>query len=380
MDLPLYSPNGPSPQAAQGVAAQAGPVSAHQQSILSSHERCLAFGLNPTDEVDLRRLDSTGLRELQQRNAQLCAQALPVMEMLYEQLAHSQSMVVLTDSAGTILHALGDDGFLQRAQRVALMPGAQWAEAEKGTNAVGTALMTETATLVHGQEHFLRSMQFLTCSAAPIFDHKGGLLGVLDVSGDRRSYHPHTLALAGMSARLIESQCFAERFRERLRWHFHPNAALVGTLQEGVLALDEGGRIEGFNRRALNWLGLPAAQLRRHNLLSLFDLDLDRLIDQRDALHRVQARDGQLLYGKLLGPRPRLRSPALLEPESSASAALSEALLPPGAAPTPTTLRETEAQAIEAAVRAAGGNLSLAARQLGIGRSTLYRKLRELQA
>jgi transcriptional regulator of acetoin/glycerol metabolism len=34
--------------------------------------------------------------------------------------------------------------------------------------------------------------------------------------------------------------------------------------------------------------------------------------------------------------------------------------------------------AIAAAVEAAGGNLSAAARQLGIGRSTLYRKLRAL--
>src|SRR5690606_760400 len=144
----------------------------------------------------------------------------------------------LTDSQGTVLHVLGDAGFLDRAQRVALVPGAVWSEASKGTNAVGTTLMNEDATLVHGAEHYLRANHFLTCSAAPIFDHTGSMIGVIDVSGEQRSYHPHTLALARMSARLIENQWFADRFRHRLKLHVHAQPAGLGTVQEGVVALD----------------------------------------------------------------------------------------------------------------------------------------------
>lgn len=40
------------------------------------------------------------------------------------------------------------------------------------------------------------------------------------------------------------------------------------------------------------------------------------------------------------------------------------------------SLEAIEARAVEAAVEAAGGNLSAAARSLGIARSTLYRRLR----
>ncbi|MDT8998758.1 helix-turn-helix domain-containing protein [Paucibacter sp. APW11] len=404
MDLPLYSHSSASGHPS-GLPVQGQLPSAHQQLILSSHQRCQAFGLNPADEADLHRLDGAALQDLQQRNARLCAQALPVMDMLYEQLAHAQSMVVLADAAGTILHALGDNGFLQRAQRVALAPGAHWAEADKGTNAVGTALMTELPTLVHGSEHYLRSMQFLTCSAAPIFDHKGGLLGVIDVSGDRRSYHPHTLALAAMSARLIENQCFAERFRHSPRWHFHGSSAGLDTLQEGVLALDAEGRIQGVNRRAQELLGLSAAQLRRHTLESLLGQGLGQLMAAGGAIDNpvcvelpeplLQTSRHTRFFGKLQAGNQALRV-AALAPQASGNAAPSIMLAPqpesspaqPKAEPVdpealglklaaqPTTLRQTEAQAIEAAVQAAGGNLSLAARQLGIGRSTLYRKLR----
>ena len=46
------------------------------------------------------------------------------------------------------------------------------------------------------------------------------------------------------------------------------------------------------------------------------------------------------------------------------------------AAPRAATLREREIAAITEAVAAAGGNMARAARTLGIGRSTLYRKWR----
>jgi transcriptional regulator of acetoin/glycerol metabolism len=372
--------------------------SAHAQHIASSHERCLAFGLSREGAPDLRRLSPGGLQELQQRNARLCAQALPVMDMLYEQLMHAQSMVLLTDASGTVLHALGDPGFLDRASQVALAPGALWAEADKGTNAVGTALMTETTTLVHGQEHFLRAMQFLTCSAAPIFDHKGALLGVIDVSGERRSYHPHTLALASMSARLIEGQWFADRFRHSTRLHFHSSAMGLGTLHEGQLALDEDGRVLGANRRALDLLGLTAMALRRENLGSLFGCSLGQLVQGGVELRLPQQRGGEPLHAKLslsqadLGQQRRESRQEIMTMDA-------EPLMPmPAAVPLPAqtppaasqgsgsnsngagishNLRRTEMQAIAAAVQAAAGNLSEAARQLGIGRSTLYRKLKE---
>ena len=139
---------------------------------------------------------------IRDRHRRLYQQAAPVMEMLFEQIVSTHSMVVLTDPQGTILHAVGDNGFLEKAQRVALAPGVNWSEASKGTNAIGTALFNEAPTLVHGSEHFVHANHFLTCSAAPILDHAGQLLGVLDVTGDQQSYHPHTLALVSMSARM----------------------------------------------------------------------------------------------------------------------------------------------------------------------------------
>lgn len=391
---------------------------AHAHVVADSHERCRALGLRAEQLPDLTLLERADLRIAQERNRRLCEQAMPVLELLWEQLAHTHSIVGLTDSQGTVLHVLGDAGFLDRAQRVALVPGAVWSEASKGTNAVGTALMNEDATLVHGAEHYLRANHFLTCSAAPIFDHTGSMIGVIDVSGEQRSYHPHTLALARMSARLIENQWFADRFRHRLKLHVHAQPAGLGTVQEGVIALDADGRILGANRCALELLGRNAVTLRHESVEMIFGVSLARMIDHarlagdapmalalvppsrggaawrpaaaplaaagearagaasamRDLAAAVSAT--RVLYVKVSLDAPALvHAPVPVQGLGSVETpapAVPVAAAPPQAA----TLRERELAAIAEAVAAAGGNMARAARMLGIGRSTLYRKWR----
>jgi len=251
----------------------------HARVIVNSHERSRAFGLREFEGPDLSLMSRAELHLAQERNHRLCEQAQPVMEMLWEQIAHTESMVVLTDAQGTVLHALGDADFLDRAHRVALAPGAVWSEAAKGTNAVGTALIEEQPTVVHAREHFLCSNHFLTCSASPIFDPAGSVLGVIDVSGDQRSYHPHTLALARMSARVIENQWFADRFRGALKLHLHAAPQGLGTLQEGVVAIGRDGCILGANRCALELLGRSPARLRHESLESVFGVSLAHMVD-----------------------------------------------------------------------------------------------------
>jgi transcriptional regulator of acetoin/glycerol metabolism len=162
---------------------------------------------------------------------------------------------------------------MDRAERVALRPGANWHEQVRGTNAIGTALADRAPTVVRGAEHYLERNAFLTCSAAPILDPAGQLLGALDISGDHRSAHPHTLGLARAGARMIEQRLFDTRHHEGLRLRFHRHAEGIATLTEGQLAVSHDGWIVGANAVALDWLGLRAQQLSGVQLDAVFDLD-----------------------------------------------------------------------------------------------------------
>ncbi len=252
----------------------------HVELIDGSHQRCLALGVSRIERPDLSTLGRPDLQLARERNLRLCDHAAPVMEMLHDQIVDSHSMVVLTDATGTVLHSIGDDDFLGRATQVALAPGANWSEPAKGTNAVGTALIEEQPVLVHADEHFLYANHFMTCSAAPILDPRGSILGVLDVSGDHRSYHPHTMALVKMSARMIENRWLTHDDRHVMRLHFHGRAGFIGTLMEGILTVGADGRIVGANRGALEQLGLSGAALRLHSLSTLFGTTVDALVDR----------------------------------------------------------------------------------------------------
>ena len=267
--------------ASRSLAARVAGVSpAHATAIEHSHERCMVMGISRIERPDHALLGRSDLTIARERNLRLHSHAAPVMEMLFEQIVNTESMVVLTDVTGTILHSIGDDDFLSKASKVALQPGVNWSESSKGTNAVGTALIDEVPTLVHADEHFMHANHFLTCSAAPILDPRGNILGVLDVSGEQRSYHQHTMALVKMSARMIENHWLTDDYRNVMRLHLHSRVEFIGTLMEGILAVAPDGKIVGANRGALEQLGLSGAALRMHSLGSLFGTSVGTLVDR----------------------------------------------------------------------------------------------------
>jgi len=247
--------------------------------IETSRQRSASYGLCPGAKPDFNPLDRTELSMLIEQNRMLHAHAVPAMETLYQQIINTHNMVILTDAKGVIVHSLGDDDFLEKANRVALQPGVAWSEECKGTNAIGTAIAEKVATLVHADQHYLAANHFLTCSAAPITDYQGNVVGVLDVSGDQRSFHKHTMALVRMSALMIENQLFSATFEDAITLHFHARPEFIGTLMEGIAAFTPGGRFLSANRNGLFQLGLSFASLQSHTFSSLFGLPVSSLYD-----------------------------------------------------------------------------------------------------
>ena len=291
------------------------PVEGIDERVARSWRRSLAAGLLPAGRAQETEHASGGaLRDVRAFNHELLAHSQPVMEYLFEQVRHSQGMVILADPRGTLMHTLGHADFLSKAERVALSCGASWNEQHRGTNAIGTALIEGGGIEIHGAEHFFDRNDFLTCTAVPIQSSRGEVMGILDISGDQRSGHPHTLGLVGMAARMIENRLITASHRHPVRLHLHARAEGIGTVAEGILALSNDGWIVGANRSGLALLGLSATDLGTLPLERCLDVRLDELLVR----HRrrpgqpvvIHLHDGTPLYAQVHVEPVALVSPA----------------------------------------------------------------------
>lgn len=261
-------------------AANTGTVSAqNEDSIIKAHERSQAFGVAAADDPDFSSLTHIQLERALDENRLLLDHAFPAMQTLYGQIANTGNVVVLSSAQGVLLHTLGDTDFEEKASKVALLPGVDWSERTKGTNAIGTALSELQPVTVHGKQHYLAANMSLACSCAPIFDPEGGLLGALDVTGDYRSHHPHTLALVRMSVQMMENRMLENSFPKAIQLRFHAGAEFLGTLAEGLVAFTRDGRFLSANRCAQFQLGMSLNALKAHTFSSLFDLPISALVD-----------------------------------------------------------------------------------------------------
>jgi sigma-54 dependent transcriptional regulator, acetoin dehydrogenase operon transcriptional activator AcoR len=270
----------------------------------ASWQRSRDFGLVPDGRAAGAPHASAAqlARALEQRRT-LVVHARPVMEFLCEQICDSDSIIILADPQGMLLHSLGDVHFSDKAARVALRPGAIWHEQWRGTNAIGTALAAGTPVVVHGAEHYLERNAFLTCAAAPIIDPTGQLLGVLDISGDHRGYHRHTLGLVRSAARMVEHHLFQAGFGSALRLRLHGQAEGIGTLTEGLVAISEDGWIIGANAVALGLLGLQRCAIGTTTVERALPAELQALLGSPGCAGRgprqVPRGDGSLLWARV---------------------------------------------------------------------------------
>lgn len=249
-------------------------------ALAASWQRSIAAGLDPASTVaEFPRASAVQLAEARERQRELIDHAMPTLAYLHSQTRDTGSVIVLSDAQGLLLQNCGDPEFIDRAARVNLAPGASWNEALRGTNAVGTSLAMREPTVITGGEHFLACNGFLTCAAAPISDSLGELLGVLDISGDHRSCHPHTFGLVRAAAQMIENRLFLSRHGGDIRLRFHPLAEGIGTLAEGVVAVSHDGWVVGANPAALALLSLAPSELCRVSIERLLATRLQTFVD-----------------------------------------------------------------------------------------------------
>jgi len=237
-----------------------------RDAVARSWQRCRNLRLNPNLSATDFEAEAERLEERQRAKEHLVRVVRPFLEDLTHSVHGSDFQVILTDENGYLLEVAGDPAIVKRAREVHLCAGADWSEGSRGTNAIGSAIIERQPMLVHAWEHYCEEHQFLTCSAAPIFDPAGELAGVIDVSGDFRRATPHTPGMVLATARAIESELRLEEAKSRLKEASRWRRALVQGFGDGLVAVDNTGIVTEINSRGGEILGIDIALARGSQL------------------------------------------------------------------------------------------------------------------
>lgn len=232
-------------------------MSAAQSAITASWRRSLLYhGLAPDQTRNARRLTGRELKLASEKLDLLLHVSTPLIETLFKTVGHSGCCVVLTDVNGVVLRRLANEGDLADFQTSGLDTGAVWSESEQGTNGIGTCAIEQRPVSIHKDQHFQSKIIQLTCHGAPIFDAKGELIAVLDISSAKRDIDE---AFNSVLSTLIVD--FAARIEaEHFRASFSDAQIVIanGYCATGtpLLAADRDDLIIGANRSARRLLNL----------------------------------------------------------------------------------------------------------------------------
>lgn len=273
------------------------------------------------------------------------------IEAIWESFGGEQWAVYCTNARGIIVRARHGSNPASRA--FALHVGRRIQEQDVGTTAPACALQEKVPITLVGAEHYLDEFADMCCCAVPVWGPWGVIIGVLNVTGSehfKSRLVEHKLASAAVK---IENRLFLAAHRRHRVFRIHYEAELIDTHLAGLVAIDAAGDVLSASRSALDMLGSIDLFGQRRNVGQLF---IEGFVATGDECRKTQLRNGIVFYTRgcaAIGTHI---------PTASGSG----------------SLRERSQLHIQDVVRQSGGNISKAAKVLGVSRTTLYRTLNRL--
>lgn len=294
---------------------------AAQSRLAASWQRSFQkHGLDPAAPAPKSTPDGDRLRLQRQAMEQVLVVAAPKLDDLYAMIGHCGCGILLTDAEGLVIDARAGAGDVDVFRQWGLTPGVDWSEAAQGTNGIGTSIAERRALTIHRDQHYRAENIGMSCIDAPVFGPDGGLIAALDVSSARADQTEGFNRLIEAMVTRVATQIESDLFRQAFPKHRIVLADGAEPSSAALLAVDGDDVVVGATRDARRRHGLEPAGLIR--------------------------------------PRPVVD---LLGREGG-----------------PAGLEGAERAAVIRALTRAEGNVSEAARALGLGRATLYRRMKRL--
>lgn len=370
------------------------PTGLVSEAVIQSWMRCLHQRMEPQRPVVFEPVTASRVQGVLRRNRHLLQAGAAELQQLQQALAGTPVAALLIDAQGVVMHSTwlqprADTPVMNIAARI----GVNLSEAAVGTTAPGVAAHGAQTVTVEGGEHFAHVIHGMQCAAAPVRDARGGLVAVLDLSCEGRSFGFDATHLVERYARGIENRLLCLQAPRQVVVRLQLDATLLHSPWAGLVGVDEDGQVDWLNAAAAALLGQPSqwsASPGPEAGAVPVGLSAEAVLGLSSAALHAACRSGQPLRvalpsGLTVWAQCQRNEPAL--PDAAAEAAHSDPAphvphvpavtdLPTQPAAPPLTLQDADRHLVQRTLQACGGNVSQAARRLGVSRGLVYRHLK----
>lgn len=230
--------------------------------ILASWNRCEAMNVDFESGRGTKVSDMVLADRLSKRK-ELIEVARPIMENVFEIVKDTSYSVVLTDENGIIIDLIINNDLEANHKKLNFVLGSLWNEKNVGNNAIGTCLTTDRPIQVIGAEHYCEYHHRWTCSAAPIHNSKGEIIGCFDLSGRAEDVQAHTYGIAVSSANSIEKQFTILESYKLMDTTFD-------SILDGLMIMNSEMKIYRFNHQITELFKLDENEIYNINIKEVF--------------------------------------------------------------------------------------------------------------
>jgi len=235
------------------------------ETILQSWERSRKYGIDPFLRKINIVLKGPELDTLLGKNAELIHTSEPFLDQLYQCIKGSRFVCTLCDHEGYILKIVGDEDIINNVKEGTFIVGALTSENSIGPNGIGAVLIQDKPIQVFATEHYCISFHKYTCSGAPIHDHEGNIIGVLNMTGPYLEANPHTLGMVVAAAHAIENLFHLKAAFNKCQIAESFQKTVISSIPEALIAVDQKEHIRLINKNAQKMLCLnPDVTLGKH--------------------------------------------------------------------------------------------------------------------
>jgi transcriptional regulator of acetoin/glycerol metabolism len=369
------------------------PAGVISEAVFQSWARCQRLHDRPERQVEFQPVTQSRALFALQRNRRLHNAWQAEVPSLQRLLGTTSCAAMLTDGTGVLIGAACAGRPHENLMPVATRLGVNLSEEAVGTTAPGIVVHTGQPVCVFGSEHYFEHVRQMHCAAAPIRDIHGSLAGVLDISSESIAFGFDAASVVGHLACTIENRLLVAQSTEHLILRIQVAPALLDSSAVGMVGIQPDGRVAWINGVASRLLGVR--EIDRTLELPLAESVLGASFACLASMPRDGAAVLSLPNGLSLWARAELRgrqgSQAPFQtPVRELPAAAANPVLPhkscapmdaamatkPRADPAlPQTVETTHEELMRKALRESGGNLSKAARRLGVSRGWIYRRM-----